>query len=67
MTGDIAPTRFQQAVLKFRGHVNILNAGGRGSGKSFSLILDLIDHCRQHGADARPLVLRESWAGLQEL
>lgn len=64
---DIHPTRFQQAVLKFRGHANILNAGGRGSGKSFAMILDLVDHCRQHGAEARPLVLRESWAGLQEL
>lgn len=67
MSSDIRPTRFQQAVLKFRGHCNILNAGGRGSGKSFSMILDLIDHCRQHANEARPLVLRESWAGLQEL
>ena len=63
----IAPTPFQQAVLRFRGRCNILNAGGRGSGKSFSLVLDLLDHCRRLGPDARPLVLRESWAGLQEL
>lgn len=68
MTGDnVGPTQFQQAVLRFRGHCNILNAGGRGSGKSFSLMLDLLDHMRQHGPDARPLVLREQWAGLQEL
>ena len=64
---NVTPTRFQQAVLKFRGHCNILNAGGRGSGKSFGMMLDLLDHCRQHGADARPLVARESWGGLQEL
>ncbi|RMF10773.1 MAG: hypothetical protein D6763_04945 [Alphaproteobacteria bacterium] len=63
----VAPTRFQQAVLSFRGHCNILNAGGRGSGKSFSMMLDLLDHCRLHGADARPLVMRESWGGLLEL
>jgi len=63
----ISPTGFQQAVLKFRGHCNILNAGGRGSGKSFCMMLDLLDHCRQHDVSARPLVLRESWAGLQEL
>ncbi len=54
----VTPTKFQQAVLRFRGHCNILNAGGRGSGKSFSMMLDLIDHMRQHRADARPLVLR---------
>ncbi len=63
----VAPTLFQQAVLKFRGGCNILNAGGRGSGKSFSLMLHVLDHMRELGADARPLVLREQWAGLQEL
>ncbi len=63
----VAPTRFQQAVLRFRGHCNILNAGGRGSGKTFSMVLDLLDHCREHGPDARPLVVRESWGGLQQL
>ena len=67
LTDVVIPTRFQQAVLRFRGHCNILNAGGRGSGKSFSMMLDLLDHCRQHGSNARPLVLREQWAGLQEL
>lgn len=64
---DIAPTAFQTRVLQYRGRANILNAGGRGSGKSFSLVLDLLDHCRRLSATARPLVLRESWAGLQEL
>lgn len=64
---QIAPTRFQQAVLQYRGHCNILNAGGRGSGKSFSMILDLIDHCNELGDEARPLVTREQWAALQEL
>lgn len=64
---DIAPTAFQQRVLRYRGRANILNAGGRGSGKSFSLILDLLDHCRRASSSARPLVLRESWSGLQEL
>ena len=47
----IGPTRFQQAVLRFRGHCNIVNAGGRGSGKSFCMMLDLIDHCRDFGPD----------------
>lgn len=67
MSAAVAPTHFQQAVLRFRSHCHIVNAGGRGSGKSFSMVLDLIDHCRDFGADARPLVTRESWSGLQQL
>lgn len=67
MADRIAPTKFQQAVLRFRTHCNILNAGGRGSGKSFSLILDLLGHCVDFGDSARPLVTRESHAGLLEL
>lgn len=67
MSAVVAPTHFQQAVLRFRSHCHIVNAGGRGSGKSFSMVLDLIDHCRDFGADARPLVTRESWGGLQQL
>jgi hypothetical protein len=63
--GQISPTNFQQAVLRFRDHVGIMNAGGRGSGKTFSLIIDLIDLCQNPGET--PLVIRESWAGLQEL
>lgn len=63
----VAPTSFQSAVLRFRGHCNIMNAGGRGSGKTFSMILDLLDHCREHADEARPLVVRESWAGLSQI
>lgn len=63
----VQPTRFQSAVLGFRGHCHIMNAGGRGSGKTFSLALHVLDHCRDFGGDARPLVVRESWAGLQQL
>jgi len=61
------PTTFQQAVLRFRSHCNILNAGGRGSGKTFSMLLHLLDHMRDHDVDARPLVLREQWSALQEI
>ena len=67
MMKSIAPTKFQQAVLRYRGHCGIINAGGRGSGKSFSLLLDLLAHLKEFGAEARPLVLRESSGGLQEL
>jgi hypothetical protein len=61
----IEPTQFQARVLAFREHANILNAGGRGSGKSFSLLLDLLDHTQD--PSARPLLLRESLGGLLEL
>lgn len=67
MSKTIAPTQFQTAVLRFRGHCNILNAGGRGSGKSYSMLLDLLGHCNDFGESARPLVTRESHAGLLEL
>ena len=67
MSKTIKPTQFQSAVLQYRGHCGIINAGGRGSGKSFSLLLDVIDHCRDFGPDAKPLVLRESHGGLEEL
>lgn len=64
---QIAPTPVQQRTLAFRSFCNICNAGGRGGGKSFGFVLDILDHCRDFGDEARPLVLRESWAGLQEL
>lgn len=67
MSKTIAPTQFQTAVLRFRNHCNILNAGGRGSGKTYSMILDLLGHCVDFGPDARPLVTRESWNGLLEI
>lgn len=63
----VRPTHFQEAVLRFRSHTNILNAGGRGSGKSFSMMLDCLDHLHVLGPIARPLVLREQWAALTEL
>ncbi len=31
------------------------------------MVLDLIDHCREFRDEARPLVTRESWGGLQQL
>ena len=67
MTKAIKPTKFQQAVLQFRSLCGIINAGGRGSGKSFTLLLDLLGHCRDFDELARPLVMRESAGGLQEL
>ncbi|MEP5758067.1 MAG: phage terminase large subunit [Litoreibacter sp.] len=64
---DISPTDFQRAVLSYRGACNIMNAGGRGSGKSVSLLLDCLSHCQDFEREARPLIFRESHAGLLEL
>ncbi|MBI1172494.1 hypothetical protein GC209_13940 [bacterium] len=63
----IEPTDFQKAVLAFRGTCNIANLGGRGSGKSVSLLFDVLSHTSDFAATARPLVMRESHAGLLEL
>ena len=51
-----APSPFQRRVLQFRRHANIANLGGRGSGKSVSLLFDVLDHVREHGAVASVLV-----------
>ena len=63
---DLAPTPYQQVVLKWR-PISIANCGGRGAGKTWAMLIAVIDHCREHGASARPLVLRESWLGLQSM
>ena len=64
---DVQPTDFQNVVLRYRGQFNILNGGGRGSGKSFGMLLAIVDHMRLHQHDARPLVTREQWLALQEI
>ena len=65
ITRAVEPTPFQARVLAFRGRCGIVSGGGRGGGKSFGMALDILDHCQD--GDARPLVLRESVGGLQEL
>ena len=64
---EIKPTRQQEAILRFRGVCNILSSGTRGSAKTVTLMLDVIDRCRALGHEARPLVIRESHAGLLEI
>jgi len=67
MSKSVAPTQFQTAVLRFRTHCNILSAGGRGSGKTVALLLDVISHCLDFGEEAKPLVTREGWQGLSQI
>lgn len=63
----MTPTEFQHAVLRFRNVSNIFDGGGRGSGKSVALALDVVDRCRALQDRAAPLVTRESWSGLYQL
>jgi len=65
-TTPIQPTQKGTLILSFRSN-NLFSVGGRGSSKSFTMMLDCLDHCQDFGPDARPLVLREGWAGLLEL
>lgn len=64
---DLNPTDYQRAVLTFRDNCNILQAGGRGSGKSHGMCLHILAHCEELGFHARPLVIREQWIALIEL
>ncbi|MCB1506680.1 MAG: hypothetical protein KDJ47_17065 [Hyphomicrobiaceae bacterium] len=61
------PNPYQRQTLAFRGHCNIVQAGGRGSSKTTALIFDILQHCNELGPVASVLVTRESWSGLQEL
>lgn len=61
------PSEFQSRVLSYRRHCNILNAGARGTGKSVSLVLDIIDHVNELKNAASVLLLRESWNGILEI
>lgn len=63
----LQPTEFQNAVLAFRAATNIFNGGGRGSGKSITLALDVMDRCATRLDKATPLVTRESWSGLAQI
>ncbi len=63
----IRPTDYQAATLAFRNHFATLAAGGRGSGKTFGMMLAIVDHARKYGPAAKILILREQWKSLLEL
>ena len=60
----IRPTDYQAATLAFRNHFATLAAGGRGSGKTFGMMLAIVDHARKYGPAAKILILREQWKSL---
>ncbi len=65
MSAIVQPTRAQEAILRFRSQAHILSSGSRGSAKTTALMLDIVDRCCD--PEARPLVVRESHAGLLEI
>lgn len=46
---------------------DLFMGGGRGGGKTFTLAALFLRHCEQHGDEARCLVVRKSFPGLQDL
>lgn len=66
-TDVIEPTAWQSTVLRIPEQFNLLLAGGRGGGKSYCASLDLLRHVEKYGAQARPLVIRESYRSLEEI
>ena len=67
MTDPIIASPTQNAILRWRQTCNIVSSGTRGSQKTVALLLDVLDRCRELGDSARPLVVRESHAGLLQI
>ena len=64
---EITPTRYQANVLAIPENFNVMLCGGRGGAKTTAAIFDILRHCDKYGARARPLIIRESHKGLEEL
>lgn len=67
MTTIITPTDYQARCLAIPEAINLFLCGGRGGAKTFGAGLDQLRHVEQYGKRARPLVIRESYKGIQEL
>lgn len=63
----INPTQFQERCLLVPEEYNLLLVGGKGGGKSMACILLVLRHIEQYGADAKPLLVRETHKALSEL
>lgn len=60
-------SRWQQQAMGVPEQFDLFLGGGRGGGKSYVLASLFLRHCEQHGANARCLVVRRSFPGLQDL
>lgn len=64
---EIKPTSYQASVLAIPESINLFLCGGRGGAKTFCAGLDQLRHVEKYGAAARPLVIRESHKGIEEV
>ena len=60
-------SHWQQQAMTVPESIDLFLGGGRGGGKSFLLAALFLRHCEQHGEQARCLVVRKSFPGLQDL
>jgi hypothetical protein len=66
-TADLVQlSAFQRRVLEVPEDLNLLLAGGRGGGKSWSIALMILRYCVQYGSKARVLYLRPTNPGLED-
>lgn len=63
----VEPTLYQRRVLSIPENINVLLSGGRGGGKTHALLFLILRHIEKYGADARPLIVRETWKSLEEI
>jgi hypothetical protein len=63
----LQPTAFQSRVLAVPEQWNLALLGGRGGGKTTGLSLLVLRHCAAYGPAAKPLVIRQSYQGLQRI
>ncbi|MBY0530855.1 MAG: hypothetical protein K2P86_02680 [Xanthobacteraceae bacterium] len=64
---EFVPTPYQQQVLLVPENYNLLLAGGRGGGKSTAANLCVLRHVEKYKAQARPLIVRESYKAAQQI
>ena len=66
MTHSIEPTDYQARVLEIPENYDVLECGGRGGGKTYAEGLAILRHVEIHGAKARELFVRKTFAGLRD-
>ena len=61
---DVQISPFQENVLAVPEENDVVLAGGRGGGKTFSILLLIFRYAEQYGENAKVLYVRKSYAGL---
>jgi len=66
-SNTIKPTAFQARVLAVPEDCDLFLGGGRGGGKTFTLLLLALRHVEQHGPNARVLIVRRDFPAMRDL